>query len=420
MTQSNWQSDARFRALFDHAAVGVALLALDGRWLEANPRLCALLGYAREELLVRTALDVTHPADREQVQAHLEKLLGSEEAAGLAVETRGLRKDGATIWLEVNVVLVRTPSGAPDHFVGVVSDIGARKSAQADAERLRRELEERVARRTAELAEAVKGLESFSYSVSHDLRTPLRAISGFAQILARRHRASLAEEGRHYLDNIVRASAQMGRLIEDLLGYARLGRRVVKLEPVELGGVISEVLHDLEPRLKELGAELRLPEGPPVVLGDSTLLFQIFLNLIENALTYRHRDVRPQVAITCNLHDGHATVCVEDNGIGIPPEHFDTIFGVFQRLHNQDEYPGTGIGLATVKRAAQMLQARVWVESNAGAGSRFFVQLRCFSPSEDALAQRTCAPSAPATDRRAIGLPTATNAAAADECERLS
>lgn len=375
MPRSDWQSETRFRALFDHAAVGIALVAPDGRWLEANPWLCTLLGYAREELLGRTVLEVMHPADHEQVQAHLGKLLGSEAAAGLPIEARGLRKDGSAPWIEVNVVLVRTPSGAPDHFVGVVSDIGARKSAQAEAGRLRLELEERVARRTAELAEAVQGLESFSYSVSHDLRTPLRAISGFAQILARRHRASLEEEGRRYLDNIVRASAQMGRLIDDLLGYARLGRRVVKLEPVELGGVISEVLHDLQPRLKELGAELRLPEEPPVVLGDSTLLFQIFLNLIENALTYSHRDARPQVAITCRLHDGHATVCVEDNGIGISPEHFDTIFGVFQRLHSQDEYPGTGIGLATVKRAAQMLQARVWVESTPGAGSRFFVEL---------------------------------------------
>jgi PAS domain S-box-containing protein len=379
MPQSDWQSETRFRALFDHAAVGIALVAPDGRWLEANPGLCALLGFEREELLGRTVLEVTHPADREHVQAHLGKLLGSEAAAGLPIETRGLRKDGSPIWLEVNAVLVRTPSGAPDHFVGVVSDIGARKSAQAEAGRLRLELEERVASRTAELAEAVNGLESFSYSVSHDLRTPLRAISGFAQILARRHRASLEDEGRHYLDNIVRASAQMGRLIEDLLGYARLGRRLVKLEPIDLGGVIAEVLHDLEPRVKELGAELRLPEEPPVVLGDSTLLFQIFLNLIENALTYRHRDVRAQVAITCQLHDGYATVCVEDNGIGISPEHFDTIFGVFQRLHNQDEYPGTGIGLATVKRAAQMLQARVWVESIPGAGSRFFVRLRCCS-----------------------------------------
>jgi len=174
----------------------------------------------------------------------------------------------------------------------------------------------------------------------------------------------------------------MGRLIEDLLGYARLGRRVVKPEPIELGGVISEVLHDLEPRLKELGAELRLPEAPPVVLGDVTLLFQIFLNLIENALTYQQRDMRPRLAITCDQQDGYATVCVEDNGIGISPEHFETIFGVFQRLHNQDDYPGTGIGLATVRRAAQMLQASVWVESTPGAGSRFFVRLRCFSPSQ--------------------------------------
>lgn len=374
MRPSNWQSDACFRALFDHAAVGIALLASDGRWLEANPQLCALLGFAREELVGRTLLEFAYAPDRESIRVQLEKLAAAS-ASGLAVEARCVRKDGAPVWLEITTVLVRTPAGTPDHFVGMMSDIGARKAAEAEAGRLRLDLEERVARRTAELAEAVKGLESFSYSVSHDLRTPLRAISSFAQILARRHRASLEEEGRHYLDNIVRASAQMGRLIEDLLGYARLGRRVVQLEPIQLGGVISEVLHALEPRLKELGAELRVPAEPPVVLGDSTLLFQIFLNLVENAVTYRRAGVQPQAELLCTLEGSHVTVCVQDNGVGISPEHFESIFGVFQRLHGQDEYPGTGIGLATVKRAAHMLGARVWVESSLGAGSRFFVRL---------------------------------------------
>jgi len=378
--RADWQDDTRFRALFDHAAVGIALVAPDGHWLEANPWLCALLGFAREELLGRTVLDVTHPDERGQVQAHLGQLLASSAVSSLPIETRGLRRDGSPVWLEITVVLVRTPAGAPDHFVGVVSDIDARRSAQAETGRLRLDLEERVATRTAELAEAVSRLESFCYSVSHDLRTPLRAISGFAQILQRRHSANLEEEGRHYLNNIVRASAHMGRLIEDLLGYARLGRRVVKPEPIELGGIVSEVLHDLDPRLKELAAELSLPAELPVVLGDSTLLFQIFLNLLDNALTYHHRDVRPEISITCDLQDGHALVCVRDNGIGISPEHFETVFGVFQRLHNQDDYPGTGIGLATVRRAAQLLQATVWVDSTPGVGSRFFVRLPCASP----------------------------------------
>lgn len=249
-----------------------------------------------------------------------------------------------------------------------------RHPAQADA--VQQDLEARVAQRTAELAEAVKNLESFSYSVSHDLRTPLRAISGFAQILARRHRASLDQEGRHYLDNIVRASEQMGRLIEDLLNYSRLGRQVIRLERIDLTAVLGGLAHDFAPRLRALGATLELPQAPLPVRGDHTLLVQIFLNLIENALTYRRQDVPPVVGISAAIESDAITVCVADNGIGIAPEHHEAIFGVFQRLHTQDEYPGTGIGLATVKRSVGMLGGDVRVESEPGAGSRFYVRLR--------------------------------------------
>ncbi|HWA37835.1 MAG TPA: ATP-binding protein [Burkholderiales bacterium] len=249
-----------------------------------------------------------------------------------------------------------------------------RPAAPADA--VQQELEARVAQRTSELADAVRNLEAFSYSVSHDLRTPLRAISGFAQILARRHRACLDEEGRHYLDNIVRASEQMGRLIEDLLNYSRLGRQVIRLERVDLAAVLNGLAHDFAPRLQSLGARLELPPAPLPVRGDPTLLMQIFLNLIENALTYRRPDVPAVVEVSAAIESDAITVCVADNGIGIAPEHHETIFGVFQRLHSQDEYPGTGIGLATVKRSVEMLGGNVRVESGKGTGSRFFVRLR--------------------------------------------
>lgn len=249
--------------------------------------------------------------------------------------------------------------------------------AEKEAETLRHELEDRVVKRTNELADANKRLESFSYSVSHDLRTPLRAISGFSQILARRHRDHLNEEGRRYMDNIVRASAYMGRLIEDLLDYSRLGHKSLKRESVDLSGMVADMQRQLQGRIAELGATVQVAEHLPTVHGDATLLRQIIQNLLDNALTYFTPGTHPWVEIagSTDQASGDVTIRVSDHGIGIASEHFDKIFGIFQRLHNEDEYPGTGIGLATVARAVELLGGTIRVESSPGVGSSFFVRL---------------------------------------------
>lgn len=230
--------------------------------------------------------------------------------------------------------------------------------------------------KTRQLEEKTAQLESFSYSVSHDLRAPLRAISGFAQILARRHRTELSEQGQHFLDNIVQASSHMGRLIDDLLNYSRLGRRELVFKPVPLNQVLSDIVGFLQPRIAESGAAINFTDSMPAVAGDRTLLAQIFTNLLENALTYRRPGTAAKISVTCEDADDKVIVNVADNGIGIAAEHYDRIFNVFQRLHNQDEFPGTGIGLAVVKKTVDMLGGRVWVESAPGVGSTFHVQLQ--------------------------------------------
>lgn len=237
------------------------------------------------------------------------------------------------------------------------------------------DLELRVARRTAQLEAANKELEAFSYSVSHDLRAPLRAVSGFAEIIARRHRASLDDQGQHYVDNIVEASARMSQLIDDLLAYSRLGRTSVRRQSVSLHDLLARITKDLAARAAESDADIDLPGDRLVVRGDPTLLNQIFANLLGNALTYHRPGSPPRVAISWRDESDHVVVCVSDNGIGIPPEYHNKIFNVFQRLHSEDDYPGTGIGLAIVKKAAELLGGRVWVESVVGEGSTFFVQL---------------------------------------------
>jgi signal transduction histidine kinase len=275
-------------------------------------------------------------------------------------------------------------------YLLVTRSVAAARRAEKLLSRLNVALETRVTERTlqleqrslqleersAQLEKTNLQLESFSYSVSHDLRAPLRAISGFSQILERRHRNELSEEGRHFLDNIVEASAHMGRLIDDLLSYSRLGRKAIVLKPVATGQILLNISTTLQSRIVETRSSLHIPDDLPAVIGDHTLLTQIFTNLIDNALTYRKLEIPAQVSVHWrNAGNGQVVISVSDNGIGIAAEHFEKIFSVFQRLHSQDEYPGTGIGLAVVQKSVDMQNGKVWLESTPGSGTTFHVQL---------------------------------------------
>lgn len=240
------------------------------------------------------------------------------------------------------------------------------------------ELEQRVRERTTQLEHANRELELFSYSVSHDLRAPLRAIQGFAEIIVRRHRATLNEEAARYFDNIVLASEQMNQLIIDLLAYARLGRGgMPRLRAIALDSFLAEVITNLTPQIVEAQAQIHVAEALPIVLGDNTLLKQIFTNLLENAIIYHRVGVPPVIDISYTIEAEYAIIRVIDNGIGIPAEFHEKIFHIFQRLYSQDQYPGTGIGLAIVRKSVEMLNGSVWVELKEGQGSVFCVKLKC-------------------------------------------
>ena len=273
----------------------------------------------------------------------------------------------------------------PDEVLARVATHLALRKAQKDIEeknlQLQQEIAERVRaeetlkERTVQLQAANKELEAFAYSVSHDLRAPLRAIHGFAEIIAHRHRESLNEEGQHYFDNIAQAGGQMDRLIDDLLIYSRLGRRAVRHQLAPLGDLLAQVIETLADRVAETGAHLNIPDDLPVITGDPMLLNRILTNLLDNALTYHRPGVPLRVEVSCQAEADRIILRVTDNGIGIAPEFHEKIFSIFQRLHSQDEYPGAGIGLAMVKKSAELLGGRVWVESVVGEGSTFSVEL---------------------------------------------
>ncbi|GCE20333.1 hybrid sensor histidine kinase/response regulator [Dictyobacter kobayashii] len=218
-------------------------------------------------------------------------------------------------------------------------------------------------------------IQAFAYALAHDLRAPLRAITGFSQIVEQDYQAVLDADGRHYMENIVHACAQMDRLIDDLLNYTRIEHRAIRFKPVALGYLMQQIVKGMATRINENQATINIAEDLPTVYGDATLINQIFVNLLENALVYHKPGENAQVTISWWEEDESAVICLADNGIGISPKNHEKIFNLFQRLHSDDIYPGTGIGLAIVKKAVDLLDGFVWVESTLGVESKFFVKL---------------------------------------------
>jgi signal transduction histidine kinase len=239
----------------------------------------------------------------------------------------------------------------------------------------RHEIEARLRLVVRELERKMQELDAFTYSVSHDLKEPLRTLEAFSQFLLEDYSETVDERGREYLQKLAGASARMKRQIEDLLALARLSRRAEAPGRVSLQRVVEAVVDGLRLVIEERGAVVQIEDGLPDVLADETRVEQIVGNLVGNALKFNESD-RPQVRIGARAVDGEtATLFVQDNGIGIDPAYHDRIFGVFQRLHQRDVYPGTGAGLAIVKRAVESLGGRVWVESSPGAGAAFLFTL---------------------------------------------
>jgi light-regulated signal transduction histidine kinase (bacteriophytochrome) len=272
---------------------------------------------------------------------------------------------GGTRWVSVTGEPVYDENGRFRGYRGVGSDITERKHAEAQLRRAHDEL----AKKADELQRSNAELEQFAYVASHDLQEPLRMVSSYTQLLAKRYKEQLPAEAQEFMHFTVDGAARMKQLIEDLLAYSRVGTKGKELVPVSLDAPLKRAVTNLRAAIEESGASVSA-DALPTVDADEVQLAQVFQNLIGNALKFRGQQV-PRIHVGAVQEAGEWHISIADNGIGIEPQYFERIFMVFQRLHDKGEYPGTGIGLAIVKKVVERHGGRIWVQSQPGAGTTF-------------------------------------------------
>ena len=355
------ESERRYQTLAEISPVGIFRTSARGECLYVNTRLCEITGLSADDIRGAGWIPSVHPDDRERVAA--EWAQASRDGKPFTQEYRFLRKNGEVLWVLGHATPEGPKPGEPAGFIGTMTKITKRKLA-----------EEQLEQSKAALQLSYKELETFSYTVSHDLRAPLRSMHRFADLLLDEFGATLGPDGQEYAKRIAQAAGQMDVLIQDLLAYSQLGKREVRLEAVQLGAVLAEVLRQLEGDIAASRAEILVAEPLPAITGEPVLVAQILVNLISNAIKFVAPGVRPRIRIGADDSREDIRLWIEDNGIGISGEYHPKLFRVFERLVRGSDYPGTGIGLAIVRRAVERLGGRVGLESGEGQGSRFWVE----------------------------------------------
>jgi PAS domain S-box-containing protein len=346
-----------------------------------NPRFSEVSGYSREEAVGRNPRLLKSGKHPPEFFKEFWKAIRAGQTWHGEIINR--RKDGTLYTDELHVAPVRDAAGNITHFISNQLDITERKRAEEEVRELNQELEARVKTRTAELEAAITELEAFNSSVAHDLRSPLRHMAGFAKILVEEHGRELSLEAQEHLERIRSGAIRMGKLVDDLLDLARVGRRALNWQQTNLQELAAEVVRELEAETQGRQIEWRMGKLPLVVC-DRALLKQAFYNLLSNAVKYTRRRNPAVIELGSSEEGGANPIFVRDNGVGFNMKHAGKLFGIFQRLHREEEFEGTGVGLAVVQRVINRHGGRVWAEAEPNRGASFYFTL---SPPPDVAQQ---------------------------------
>lgn len=363
------ETRARFGAIVEFSDDAIIGKTLEGVITSWNRGAQKLYGYSVEEAVGQHITTLVPPELPDEI---LSKIKGGGVIQHY--ETERITKDGKRLVISLSISPIKDLAGNIVGASTIARDITERKRAEEKIRLLNERLEQRVRERTAQLEEANKELESFSYSVSHDLRAPLRHISGFAELLQKRSASTLDEAGRRYLETILESTKHAGALIDNLLSFSRMGRTEMRFAVVHMDQLVREAVGDLKLETQQREISWKLGHMPEV-RGDAYMLRLVLQNLLSNAVKYTRTRDKAVIAVGSKRSSDEAVFFVTDNGVGFDMRYVDKLFGVFQRLHRADEFEGTGIGLANVRRIVNRHGGRAWAEGNVGSGATFYFSL---------------------------------------------
>lgn len=363
------------KRVIDNSVEGIAICNLKA---PSNPihyvnkAFLSLYGFKKEEVIGKNHSILFGPQSDSYTYEKLIKAKTNHEFFEGEIEL--YKKDGTRFWNALTMLPLPDSKGEITHYVSFHSDVSKRKKAEIELKLLNELLEKKVEERTRKLTEANKELETFNYTVSHDLQSPLRVINGYAKLLHRKYAETLDAEGQHYLNVIEESSVKMSRLVRELLAFAKLGRAKIDKSDVHMKTLVEMVLDEVKQSYPNFKGNVQI-KPLKTIEADFGLMKQVWSNLIDNAIKYSSKKEQPQIEIGCFDKDDTSVFYIKDNGIGFDTADAEKLFEVFRRLGNAHEFEGTGIGLASVQRIIQLHGGKIWAESHLGAGATFYFSL---------------------------------------------